>query len=385
MQYDRFRRILDTPARIESQLTSVTRATRAMEASANWMQVAQSLDRYRDLVAHTFGPLEDLRLALDATFKSNDGILKLQNMLTEMGDLYRLPQVAEVNSLLQNLWKSWENSQFAQYMIQVGELHKAMASITTPWIDTANASRSVQGIAELHAIGNAINTQLAFDQNLVEALRSGLGDWRKELIWSPAIFDDSLARTSFYLERGLNPDLTYFPSNAFEQIVTDAGLKELDIASADEYDSGSDSEVVEADFKRNNDAHDILQRFETQVRKFIDERMREAFGSNWIKHQVPGEIRKQWIEKQQKEGQDYQSPLIAYADFSDYVQIITRGGNWEDVFKEIFGRKGSVQESFQRLYPIRICTMHARIITQDDELYLYVETKRILKAIGVED
>ena len=28
--------------------------------------------------------------------------------------------------------------------------------------------------------------------------------------------------------------------------------------------------------------------------------------------------------------------------------------------------------------------MHARLITQDDELYLYVETKRILAAIGIE-
>jgi hypothetical protein len=27
--------------------------------------------------------------------------------------------------------------------------------------------------------------------------------------------------------------------------------------------------------------------------------------------------------------------------------------------------------------------MHARIITQDDELYLHVETMRLLKAIGV--
>ncbi len=53
------------------------------------------------------------------------------------------------------------------------------------------------------------------------------------------------------------------------------------------------------------------------------------------------------------------------------------------VFKPIFKRPMLVQESFQRLYPIRMCTMHARLITQDDELYLYVETKRILKAIGI--
>lgn len=65
------------------------------------------------------------------------------------------------------------------------------------------------------------------------------------------------------------------------------------------------------------------------------------------------------------------------------MPIITKRDNWEDIFKPFFGRAESVMESFQRLYPIRICTMHARLITQDDELYLYVETKRILSAIGL--
>ena len=51
--------------------------------------------------------------------------------------------------------------------------------------------------------------------------------------------------------------------------------------------------------------------------------------------------------------------------------------------KRAFANKNSVQESFRRLYPIRLATMHARTITQDDELYLYVETKRILAAIGI--
>ena len=68
----------------------------------------------------------------------------------------------------------------------------------------------------------------------------------------------------------------------------------------------------------------------------------------------------------------------------DYVTIITQKNNWNEVFEPVFSRPTFVQESFQRLYPIRICTMHARMITQDDELYLYVETKRVLSAIGIE-
>lgn len=81
-----------------------------------------------------------------------------------------------------------------------------------------------------------------------------------------------------------------------------------------------------------------------------------------------------------KGGQPEQ-PLIDYADFADYRQIIERKDNWNTVFKPVFGRAEDVRESFQRLFPVRIATMHARIVTQDDELLLVVETKRVLKAI----
>ena len=68
--------------------------------------------------------------------------------------------------------------------------------------------------------------------------------------------------------------------------------------------------------------------------------------------------------------------MIAYADFTDYVLVICRRDNWR-IFKRYFGREESVRESFQRLYPIRLDTMHARQITHEDELFLYVETRRL--------
>ena len=141
----------------------------------------------------------------------------------------------------------------------------------------------------------------------------------------------------------------------------------------------------EIGFQRTNDAHDRLLRFETHIRRFIDDRMTDAFGANWVKHKLPTAMRDRWIEKKQvaqQAGSDH--PIIAYADFTDYIQIITQVDCWRVAFESVFGRPEMVKELFQRLYPIRLCTMHARIITQDDELYLHVETKRLLKAIGAE-
>jgi hypothetical protein len=111
--------------------------------------------------------------------------------------------------------------------------------------------------------------------------------------------------------------------------------------------------------------------------------MTAAFGENWIKQRVPGEVWQKWHQKRElaRERCEALWPLIAYADFTDYVPIITRKDNWEALFKPFFRRSQFVSESFQRLYPIRICTMHARLITQDDELYLEVELRRLLTAI----
>ncbi len=55
--------------------------------------------------------------------------------------------------------------------------------------------------------------------------------------------------------------------------------------------------------------------------------------------------------------------------------------NWNAAFAPFFKRQESVRESFQRLYPIRLDTAHARLITQDDELLLYVEVKRLVKVM----
>ena len=261
--------------------------------------------------------------------------------------------------------------------------------MSSPWFDTANKLQSVVGFATLQGIGQALRAMQPFDRRLSAALRIDLGDWREKITWNPTIFADPLARTSFYLDRGLNPSLTRFPNDTFEESIALAEITEkpaplAHIYSRDTEAAGCDEEDIA--FERTNRAHDRLQRFESQVRNFIDEQMRTSFGVDWIKHQVPNEIRQKWLDKKKKDKgngkRDY--PLIAYADFTDYVPIITRKDNWEVVFKGFFLWKPSVEESFRRLYPIRTCTMHSRLITHDDELYLHVETKRILTAVGVE-
>jgi hypothetical protein len=261
-----------------------------------------------------------------------------------------------------------------------------MDQMATPWLSVAEAMRSVAGFAELQGIGQALGAMPAFADSLADSLRLGLGDWRDPISWRPEIFSDLAVRADVYEGLGFNPALTDFPAAAFDQGLTIGGVRRnppplVVLYEAPVPRAGDDEE--EEGFARTNEAHDWLQRLESQLRAFIDTRMTQAFGANWPRHRLPNGMYDQWLEKKRKAEQanGTDRPLVAYADFTDYALLICRSDNWREVFAMFFGRPESVRESFQRLYPIRLDTMHARPITQDDELLLYVETRRLVKIL----
>lgn len=246
--------------------------------------------------------------------------------------------------------------------------------------------RSINGFVELQGIGAALQSAAVFDESLTAALRVGLGDWRDVITWPKDIFTDLAARSEFYLGLGFNHALTDFPAPAFEQSLDIVGLRREPPPLIDLYGTPvapADDEEEEEGLARTNAAHDWLLRLETQLRNFIDEMMTRSFGGKWHKQRLPNGLYEEWQEKKikamQAGGKDW--PLIAYADFTDYERVICKGDNWREVFAVFFVRSESVRESLQRLYPIRLDTMHARPITQDDELLLYVETRRMVKVI----
>ena len=274
-----------------------------------------------------------------------------------------------------------------KWEMPLGDLQHAMDAMRQPWLDAGHPMASFSGFAELQNIGYALRTQPAFGDGLAEQLRAALGDWQSPLDMATDTFTDSLARSDFYLARGLDPALTNFPAPIFFESTSVAGLRPLPpyaIGYGTDTETSPSNDEEQA-FKRTNAAHDRLMRFETQVRRFIDERMTAAIGPKWVKQRVPEAIRKNWAEKRDKAvaAGEEELPLIAYAEFTHYLEIIINSANWRDVFSVIFNRITLVQESFLRLYPIRNCTMHARPITQDDELYLLVEVKRLLTAMGL--
>lgn len=262
---------------------------------------------------------------------------------------------------------------------RLSDLHAKMEEMLNPWVNTDLASASARAFADLQSIGKLVDQANSFETSPAAMLRTSLGDWR-DLISPPVeSLVNPLFRTSLYVERGFDQTLTAFTAQAFDEGLEIALLWDL----SDDEQTIDSTEDDEDGYARARTAFNLLQRFEIAVRRFIVEAMHATYGDEWARRQLPSGMHDRWREKKEaarKAGED-DRPLIEYADFTDYRMIIERKDNWDNVFKPVFGRSESIRESFQRLYPVRIATMHARIVTLDDEIFLMAETKRVLRAI----
>ena len=320
------------------------------------------------------GPLDEL--GTDGLF-ARTSVRELQHTarwLARYQERFRLADVHHVSELVAQLRTA-----------QTPSTVERLAAMRNPWLDVHDELGSVKRVLELQRIGEVIGNQIAFSESAATQVRSWLGDWRGPVTWPDNIWRDLAARADFYDDLGFDADLTDLPAAAFREATEDAGIRSVPslVESYGPPVPPSSTANEEAAFARTNEAHDWLQRFESHLRRFIDDQMTRKFGPTWPKHQLPNDMYQSWKKKKGAvQAQRPECPLVAYADFNDYIDIITRKDNWRQVFECYFERKEDVRESFQRLRPIRLDTMHARPVSQDDELLLYVEVKRIMSAVA---
>lgn len=332
----------------------------------------EKIERQRELLR---APVDEMRRLglLDGKTSTQNAVDKIIEVQARYHQQFRLPETSELSALAHIAMKS-DLTQMV--MGSEATLKDYLVTMQSPWLQIEDARTSTLGLSELVSIGRGIDIYSAYDHSFAQALRSELGDWRDVSMPSSDVLINPISRSEFYRAQGFNSDLTDFTSPAFYDGLRAGGLR------SDEQAEDVDNDE-EHGFKRADEVFARLLRFEIALRRFIDDVMEKEFGSKWMKQQLPSNMLASWEEKKEKaiKAGHPEFPLIDYADFSDYKIIIEKRDNWDRVFKHIFGRSEDVRESFQRLFPIRIATMHARLITNDDELLLHIEIKRVLKAI----
>lgn len=358
----------------------------AINKNSAIQQILDSAKRYNEAMRIAEGPLSEMRrlgLFDDSSILSKEQE-KYQNLLATFEAKFILPEVRKTASILAKFETDSLRNILDRYSKNRSSLQKAMELMHTPWLNRQAISGSLSAFAALQGIGNTLSAFPTFEDKVCNAIRSDLGDWRDTLSWPKSITSDLIARSKFYADLGFDTDLTNFPAPAFQESIEIADLTKEPPLLVEKYGPPvplSDENEHEDSLLRTIGAYEWLLRFESQLRQFIDFKMRSKYGEDWPKHRLPKNLFGSWREKKQRamKAGAKEQPLIAYADFTDYQLIICKKDNWREVFEHIFARPENVRESFQRLHMIRLDTMHARPITQDDELLLYVETKRMAK------
>jgi hypothetical protein len=365
---------------------------KAASGSEQMSQLAKVLSEQHKALHMALLPFRDLTKSSAIKWPTNEVFATLNRQVSLFHNQFRLPEMPEVQRLVRQYEQHKDlfgtmklQSVWSGYAL---DLQRTMGAMHQPWLNAQNIAQSFSAFGDLQGIGQALRTLPPYDLSLTKQLRSSLGDWQKRIDFQQYALTDPMVRTDLYIARGLDSALTAFPADTFLESTTKAGLRpQVRPGNGDYIENEIPAENEDEDgFIRTNAAHNRLMRFETHLRNFIEMHMLATVGEKWIKQRVPAPMMRSWEEKREKavNAGEQGHALIAYADFTDYVAIITRKDNWEGMFSQFFQRSTFVQESFQRLYPIRVCTMHSRLITQDDELYLLVETKRLLKAMGID-
>ncbi len=291
-------------------------------------------------------------------------------------------EVAQSQRVMQEALRAFSAPALSAFAPRLPELTSLAESIRTPWIDAARVGQSFEALAGLTTIGRAISHR-PFEQDSSRALRSLLGDWT-EVRSRPRVPRRPAARVELYRQLGMDARLVDVPDDAFDEVLAVTGIvvPEMFTPAIEvvETPEGEDTEVK----RRMLAAYDLLFSLETALRDYVQKIMSDRYGANWETQRVPGAVLNAWREKR-RAGQDRGEgtyPLVAYADFSDYLPIIIRKDNWNEVFSQVFQNQPDLQVAFQRLQPLRIATMHARPITKADLLLITSEVHRIFEAIG---
>ncbi|MCX7361284.1 MAG: Swt1 family HEPN domain-containing protein [Alphaproteobacteria bacterium] len=128
----------------------------------------------------------------------------------------------------------------------------------------------------------------------------------------------------------------------------------------------------------------VLREVEQGLRRLIEEKLTELSGPDWVTRIVAGDVRKRWENGQQLDREANRQVLSAihYSNFMELADLIVQKKNWLEAFAPIFKNRDDIVTSLRRLHPVRLALAHNRPLGVADQLLLWSEATRVLRALG---
>lgn len=176
------------------------------------------------------------------------------------------------------------------------------------------------------------------------------------------------------IEVSISPLLEPVPIDTLEEI--------KDIVSKSDYLNISD-DLVEKGKKMAN-AYVTLYALENHIRHYVDTKLTEKYGDNYMDSIVVPRKVKSGIDLRKNEEQAKKwLPLrgdkdLYYMDFIELSDIIV--SNW-DCFKDDIPEQGWIKVKMQEMYDIRCLIAHNSYITDDNVRFLELTTKQLISQL----
>jgi hypothetical protein len=87
----------------------------------------------------------------------------IRQAMTDYEARFRLPEINEATRLITQIQNSTATPLLTLYLEETSSLQRAIEAMRSPWLDAANALRSIGGFAKLQGIGQALPLQRHID------------------------------------------------------------------------------------------------------------------------------------------------------------------------------------------------------------------------------
>jgi hypothetical protein len=237
-------------------------------------------------------------------------------------------------------------------------------------------------MSALASIEQIFDTRSTLQQ---EAYQSLFGEWRSRPDLPENFWKETRVRKRMYREAEVDPGLIVATPGEALEIMIESGLTAGVRSDADAtavVNIGHMSMIVRSS-STSRDAFGTLERFEKELRAYIQRKLEAQFGADWFKIRASNLVGKaKDIRRAAMQRGEQLRPLIEFVDLGDLSQIVKSAKNWEEIFGDTFINLSEFDHDMQKLIAIRRPTMHMRPIDAVQLVEMFCVMRRLLQKMG---